>query len=246
MAYNPLANAPKQALALLEGQGMVAVYEATGGKVTSDFAAHNLTLIPPIPSGSIIHDNACGAGTVSRLILSHSSPAAPDVKIHATDIDPVFLSTLESDVAKNSWPVEVSNQKAEALSFPDNTFTHSITNIAIFMTASAGLDAAKEIHRTLQPGGVAIVNCWEALVWLFPIKLVAESTRGGKPMPAPPISWNDGVQIQKIMAEAGFKKENMRVDRAEVWAKTSDLRGGPRRVGRFWAGWAGWAGGRRG
>jgi hypothetical protein len=80
---------PKQAKALLAGSGKVDVYNATGAPVTSQFAAHNLTLIPSIPSSSIIHDNACGDGTVSRLILTSSPPS--DLQIHATDNDQVFL-----------------------------------------------------------------------------------------------------------------------------------------------------------
>ncbi|CAO2655147.1 Nn.00g102110.m01.CDS01 [Neocucurbitaria sp. VM-36] len=239
MSFNPLANAPKQALALLQGQGKVDVYEATGGKVTSDFAAHNLTLIPLIPSGSIIHDNACGAGTVSRHILSRTP--VPDVKIHATDIDQVFLDALQSDIQKNSWPIEISNQRSEKLSFPDSYFTHSITNIAIFLTSTAGLDAAREIHRTLAPGGTAVVNCWHSLAWLIPIALTGSTTRPGKPaFPTPPIPWNDGVQLQKVMVEAGFKKENMRVETSEAWAKTSDLRAWAEKSWAFLGGLGGW------
>ncbi|KAF1846907.1 uncharacterized protein K460DRAFT_248635, partial [Cucurbitaria berberidis CBS 394.84] len=184
------------------------------GKVTSEFAAHNLTLLSPIPSGSIIHDNACGSGTVSRHILSASPP--PEVKIHATDMDQVFIDVLQSDVLKNGWPIEVLNERSESLlSFYDDYFTHSITNIAIFFTSSGGLDGTREIYRTLQPGGTAVVNCWEAVTWLLPIKLVHDATRPGKPFFAPPLQWSDGKQIQKIMADAGFKKENTRVERSE-------------------------------
>ncbi|KAF2787478.1 hypothetical protein K505DRAFT_223888, partial [Melanomma pulvis-pyrius CBS 109.77] len=182
------------------------------GKVTADFAAHNLTLIPPIQAGSIIHDNTSGAGTVSRKILSN---APADIKIHATDIDQVFLDNLQEDATANSWPIEVSNQRSEALSFPDNYFTHSITNIGIFFTTSAGLDGAKEIHRTLKPGGTAIVNCWGHVTWFLPMKTVHDTLRPGKPFPAPTINWSDGQQIRKIMLEAGFAKDHLRVEQSE-------------------------------
>lgn len=237
MAFST-ANIPKQAAALLQGQGKVSVYEDTGGKVTADFAAHNLTLLPPFPSGSIIHDNACGSGTVSRLILSSSPPS--DIKIHATDMDQVFLDKLQNDVLKNSWPIEVSNQRSESLSFPDNYFTHSITNIGIFFTSSAGLDGAKEVYRTLQPNGTAVVNCWEALAWLLPFKLVHEALRPGKPYPAPPVLWNDGKQIQKVMAEAGFTKDKTRVEKSEAWARTTDLRDWAEKSWAFLGGLGGW------
>jgi ubiquinone/menaquinone biosynthesis C-methylase UbiE len=213
---------PKQVTALLEDKKKVDVYEATGGAVTAQFAAHNLSLLPPIPPGSVILDNACGAGTVSRIIVSSNVPSA--LKIHATDIDQVFLDALQSDVQKNSWPIEVSNQKSENLSFADDYFTHSINNIGIFFTSSAGLDGAKEIYRTLQPGGTSVVNCWEDVTWFPPFALVHQALRPGKPYPAPPISWKDGQQIQKVMLEAGFSRDNMRVEKSEAWAKTTDLR----------------------
>jgi ubiquinone/menaquinone biosynthesis C-methylase UbiE len=227
---------PKQAKAFLDGQNKVTTYEETGGKVTAEFASHVLTLIPPIPAGSIIHDNTSGAGTVSRKILA----TTPDVKIYATDNDQPFLDVLQKDVDANSWPIEVSNQDSNALSFPDETFTHSITNIGIFFTGSAGLDGAKEIYRTLKPGGIAVVNCWQSVTWLFPIVAVHKVLRPGKPFPAPTINWSDGVQIQKIMKEAGFAEENTRVETSEAWAKTSDLRAWAEKTWAFLAGIGVW------
>ncbi|KAF2260132.1 hypothetical protein CC78DRAFT_443065, partial [Lojkania enalia] len=184
------------------------------GAVTAQFAAHNLTFISPITSGSIIHDNACGLGTASKAILS-SHPNPSTLKIYATDIDQTFLDALQQDAKKNSWPVEISNQRCESLSFPDNTFTHSITNIGIFFTASNGLEGAKEIYRTLQPGGVAVANCWENVTWFLPIKTVHDNIRPGAPYPTPVINWSDGQQLQKVMLEAGFSKENLKVERSE-------------------------------
>jgi ubiquinone/menaquinone biosynthesis C-methylase UbiE len=214
---------PKQAKALLAGPGKVSVYNVTGAPVTSQFAAHNLTLIPSIPSGSIIHDNACGSGTVSRLILDSSPPSS--LQIHATDIDQVFLDNLSADTASHSWPISVSNQKCESLSFPDNFFTHSICNIGIFFTTQGGLDGATEIYRTLQPGGTAIVNCWQHITWLPPFMRTVAATRPGLSMPPPTVSWADGTQLQKVMREAGFSAEKMRVETSEAWVKTSDIRG---------------------
>lgn len=213
---------PKQAKALLEGTKRVDLYEATGGSVTADFASHNLTLIPSIPSGSVIHDNACGSGTVSRAILAN--PPA-DIKIHATDIDQTFLDVLSNDVEKSKWPIEVSNQAQESLKFEDNYFTHSITNIAVFFAKSAGLDSTKEIYRTLKPGGTAIVNCWGHITWMPAFVATKAATR--PPVQSSPdflASWNDGTHIQKIMVEAGFKQENMKVERSEAWMKTTDLK----------------------
>ncbi|KAF9700613.1 hypothetical protein EKO04_001884 [Ascochyta lentis] len=234
-------NPPPQAQALLSGAQKVSTYETTGGLVTAQFAEHNLSLIFPIPSGSIIHDNACGSGTVSRAILS--SPERPeDIEIHATDIDPPFLSALTYSAKTNSWPTAVTNQKSEALTFKDNTFTHSITNIAIFFTSAAGVDGAKEIYRTLKPGGVAVVNCWAHVTWLMPVKTVHELVRPGKPFPTPVVAWHDGQHIQQVMKEAGFKEDKIKIEKSDAWAVVR--RGGLREwAEKSWAylgGIAGW------
>jgi len=228
---------PKQAESLLEGSRKVDVYESTGGTVSADFASHNLTLIPRIPLGSIIHDNACGPGTVSRAICA-SSP--PDVTLHATDIDQVFLDYFQVDVDKNNWPVSISNQAQESLKFEDAYFTHSITNLGVFFAKSGGLDGAKEIYRTLKPSGTAIANCWEHITWLPAFFATNAATRPGVKFPAPPVSWADGKQIKKVMLEAGFKEEDMKVEKSEAWAKTTDLRSWAEKSWAFLGGMGGW------
>lgn len=234
-------NPPPQAQALLSGAQKVTTYETTGGLVTAQFAKHNLSLIPPIPHGSVIHDNACGSGTVSRAILS--LPERPEkITIFATDIDPPFLSALTYSAKTNPWPVDVSNQKSEALSFKDNTLTHSITNMAIFFMSAAGLDGAREIYRTLKPGGIAVVNCWAHVTWLMPIRTVHESIRPGKPFPTPVTAWHDPQHIQQVMKEAGFGKDKIRVETSDAWAvvKRAELREWAEKSWAYLGGIAGW------
>ena len=234
-------NPPPQAQALLSSTQKVPTYETTGGLVTAQFAQHNLSLIDPIDDEAIIHDNACGSGTVSRLLLE--SPNTPkDITIKATDIDSPFLSALQYAAKQNAWPIDVSNQKSEDLDFADNTFTHSITNIAIFFTSSAGLDGAKEIYRTLRPGGTAVVNCWAHVTWLLPVRAVHETIRPGKPFPTPVVAWHDGQHIQNVMRDAGFREESMRVERSDAWAvvKRDGLRKWAEKSWAYLGGIAGW------
>ncbi|KAH6910467.1 hypothetical protein BKA70DRAFT_1424132 [Coprinopsis sp. MPI-PUGE-AT-0042] len=162
-------NIPAQALRVIAGDQKVKTYETSGGKVTSQFAAYNLSLAPPLPQNAVVHDNACGPGTISRHLLANGNPQ--NITIQATDMDPAFISVLSSQVKENNWPIEVTNQKSEALSFSDDYFDLSAMNLGIFFTSNAGLDGAKEIYRTLKPGGTAVVNCWGNIIWLIPIKL---------------------------------------------------------------------------
>ncbi len=241
MAFNagPL---PKQAAALLTGKAKVTTYESTGGKTTSKFAAHNLALIPAIKPGSVIHDNACGAGTVTRLILQNAAPA--DIKIHATDIDQPFLDVLLEDAAQHAWPVEVSKQKSEATTFADATFDLDVMNIGIIFMSGAGLDATREMYRTLKPGGRAVVNCWKAITWMLPIMLVHRAFRGeAAPFPAPPINWTDGTQLRRILVEAGFEEGKIRLESHEVVAELengAEFREWVEKTWAFLAGIGGW------
>ncbi|KAK4232787.1 S-adenosyl-L-methionine-dependent methyltransferase [Achaetomium macrosporum] len=240
MAFNagPL---PKQAVALLTGKAKVTTYESTGGKTTSKFAAHNLTLMSAIKPGSTIHDNACGAGTISRHILQNGPS---DVKIHATDIDQPFLDVLSEEAAKNEWPVEVSNQKSESTSFADAFFDYDIMNIGIIFMSSGGLDATREMHRTLKPGGFAVVNCWKDITWMLPIILVHKAFRGETtPFPAPPINWTDGKQLRKILVEAGFEESKIHLENHEVTTvleEGDEFRGWVEKTWAYLAGIGGW------
>ncbi|PVI01421.1 hypothetical protein DM02DRAFT_613591 [Periconia macrospinosa] len=234
---------PPQALRLITGPAKVTTYESTGGQVTQQFAQHNLGLIPSIGAGSIIHDNASGSGTVTRLILSNPTTPKDSVQIQATDIDQPFLDQLSADAASNAWPVTATNQRGESLSFADETFTHSITNIGIIFFTGAGLDGTKEIHRTLKPGGVAIVNCWESVTWQPAIFAVHAHFRSKHPFPAPTTNWKDGKQIRKVMIDAGFAEEKMKVETSEAWAKVGGGEDGFRAwVEKTWAYLAGIAG----
>jgi ubiquinone/menaquinone biosynthesis C-methylase UbiE len=128
----------------------------------------------------------------------------------------------------------------ESLKFDDNYFTHSISNLGVFFAKSGGLDATKEIYRTLKPGGIAIVNCWEHITWLAAFFSTNATTRPGVAFPAPPVMWADGKQIKKVVLEAGFKEENMIVEKSEAWAKTTDLRSWAEKSWAFLGGLGGW------
>lgn len=242
-----LRNLPKQCAALLAGKAKVTTYESTGGKTTSKFAAHNLTLIPGgIKPGSTVHDNACGAGTVSRHILLHNNGDGPpaDVSIYATDIDQAFLDVLSADAAQHKWPIQVSNQKSENTNFADAFFDYDIMNIGIIFMSSAGLDAAREMHRTLKPGGLAVVNCWRAITWMLPIVLVHKAFRGETaPFPAPPVNWTDGKQLKKVLVEGGFEEGKIRLESHEVSAVLEDgaeLRAWAEKTWAYLGGIGGW------
>ena len=62
------------------------LYVEIVGDSTSGVAEHFLSLIPPLPSKSLSHDNGCSEGEITTQIMA-SNPAA-NIDIYATRIDP--------------------------------------------------------------------------------------------------------------------------------------------------------------
>merc|ERR1711977_763281 len=118
-------------------------------------AKASLSLIPKISSGAVVHDNGCGVGAGTGAMLAVSEPLAT-ISVKATDVDDRALAMYENKAAENGWPAEASRMDANALTFPDKTFTHSLMNAVVFVLPNDGIDAVKEIYRTLKPGGIAI------------------------------------------------------------------------------------------
>lgn len=227
---------PKQALAIVKDK--VGAYEQTGGIVNLQFAETCVNLSPPFTADAMIHDNACGSGHVSRQIVATSPPSG--IRIKATDIDETFVDACQANAQASGWPVETAVMRSESLDFPDDYFTHSIMNIAIFMTANNGLDAAKEIYRTLKSGGTAVVNCWQSMAWLQPIREVHNATRPDHPWPLPVINWADGTQLRKVMEDAGFKSENIKATMSDAYATTTDLHDWAETTWAYLGGILGW------
>ena len=125
----------------------------------------------------------------------------------------------------------------------DELFTHSFTNIGIIFFSSAGLDGARQIYRTLQPGGVAVVNCWKSVAWQPAVFAVHAHFRSKHPFPAPTTNWIDGKHIQDVMRDAGFAPEKMKVESSDAWARVGGGEAGFRAwVEKTWAYLAGIAG----
>jgi len=201
-------------------------YEQAFSSTTGPFAADALEILPPITSSSIIHDNACGPGVVSRIIIDQAKAKHLDPlpSIRATDFAEGMIKATQAviDTQKLST-VKAEVMNAQDLSgIKDNTFTHSITNFVIFALPDP-VKAAKEIYRTLKPGGVAAVTTWRHSGSLELFKRVAKAVRPNEPV-SDPISkdWSESWKPTSVMEEAGFSKSNIKVEpRDGVWKPNS-------------------------
>ncbi|KAF2279252.1 S-adenosyl-L-methionine-dependent methyltransferase [Westerdykella ornata] len=197
------------------------VLDAIQGTVTKQIAKHALSLAPPITSESIVHDNACGTGAVTETIMEGGVAPA---KLHATDLMPPFAQIVAGKAQQNGWGfVETAPMNAMELGFPDNTFTHSISNFFI-QAVPVPAKAAAEIYRTVKPGQTAIVTSWAPVPHSDAIETASEVTRGKDvvlPMRFSPETYTAGW-LEKLLKETGFS--SLHIEDFDGYCHTDDLR----------------------
>ncbi|KAF2269176.1 S-adenosyl-L-methionine-dependent methyltransferase [Lojkania enalia] len=174
------------------------------GDTTKQIAEHLLKLIPAIPTGSIIHDNACGTGAMTEAIMETRvntgvETTPHDITIFATDIVRPVIEQMRKRADEKKWPLEaVEFMPSEALTFLDGSFTHSFTNLGI-MVMDRDIDAAKQIYRTLKKGGIAVLSIWDKPL---PVQAVTAAHLAVRP---------EGTQIPPAIKRGGFDDTNLRM-----------------------------------
>jgi ubiquinone/menaquinone biosynthesis C-methylase UbiE len=177
---------------------------------------------PPITSDSTVLDNACGPGIVTgQIIKDLTSNTTP--QFFAADLSPAMLEQLR----KHEWASKVQSEvmDAQELKYPDNKFTHSFTNFAL-MAVPDPLKAAKQIHRTLKPGGTAALTTWKQLGYMV---IFHDAQRKVKPdsefLPGPRgISgeWMSDTKFRSTLEEAGFQAKDVEIT-TETATMSSDM-----------------------
>lgn len=150
--------------------------------------------------GAVVHDNGCGVGAGSNAFLERQS----DISIKATDIDDRALEMYKQRAT--NWPAEALHIDSNALAFADGTFTHTLANAVIFVLPNDGVDAVKEIYRTLQPGGTAVINSIAYGPNIIPIQQTATKTRPeGTPLPRQGSEkWQQMDYLKSVVEKGGF------------------------------------------
>ncbi|KAF5672325.1 ubiquinone menaquinone biosynthesis methyltransferase ubiE [Fusarium heterosporum] len=178
-------------------------YEATTGGGPRELAQHAVSFIAglkPMTSESKILDNACGTGIVTDIILK--SRIQPE--IHAIDFAENMVS-IAKDRFISHPNVHAAVMAGEELSFADDTFTHSITNLGLMHFTDA-YKGAREISRTLHPDGVAVVTGW---TMMGHIKIIQEAQAQIRPDDVPfkppvPNTWLDPEHTKTVLSGAGL------------------------------------------
>ncbi|CAI6334302.1 unnamed protein product [Periconia digitata] len=214
---DPGPHIPKQAI-----RKDVDLYAEITANSTRDVARHVLQMIPPLSAGIRIHDNGCGAGEVTGVIMESSPPEG--ISIEATDIDQSYLDKLQASARENSWPVNVTNRGSDQLQFVDGVFDLSIANFVVFLTPGGGVPAVSEMRRTLREGGTAVFTAWARLPHVDPVKAAHEATRGadGPPLREIPPEWWLGSHLQKVAIESGFDESKIELRTCKVYITIQD------------------------
>lgn len=176
----------------------------------AELARQVINFGPAIESTSVVLDNACGTGVITDTIV-HG--AQVPLKLHAADIAPSMLSVLQK---KNFPNVQAELMDAQDLRYQDNMFTHSYTNLAIFLIPDSHKGAA-EIYRTLKPGGTAILTSPRTLGWVKFFQRAQKAVRPDDPEWQGPLSpeWrseNGSTKMRSVVEFGGFRAENVKIE----------------------------------
>lgn len=203
-------------------------YERRIGRATRAVAAHivNKTL-SGLPSEPVVHDNACGTGALTDEVLK----VYPKAQIEATDAAAPMVDIVNAQTKTRGLAEQVNGSVMDGaeLTFPDSKFDASVTNFGIFFLPDPLL-GAKEIYRTLRPGGTAVLTCWENLDLIYGIFVDAEKlVRPEREFTRPDflLKWKEKGTMEVLLGEAGFQKVEMENVKVLFWGHDiDDLAGG--------------------
>ncbi|KAJ0121083.1 Ubiquinone/menaquinone biosynthesis C-methyltransferase UbiE [Diaporthe amygdali] len=193
------------------------------GDVSEQAIRFTLGLVPPFSAGDVIHDNACGSGAVTETIMA--LPPPPSIHIDATDVNEQFVQGVAALVAQKQWPVDTAVMSAQALTFADNHFTHSFTSFAFHCLGDHDA-AARQVYRTLKPGGIAIASIWIFMPHVDALQHAHWRTRGRDgPMPTLlPLEGFQEADLRKALEAGGFQSDNIDCSTKDCYLKIPDLK----------------------
>ena len=190
--------------------------------IMKDIARSVVQRAPPITSDSVILDNACGPGIVTGEIIKQSEPTTTP-QFFAAD----FSSAMLEQLRKHEWASKVHPELMDAqdLKYPDDKFTHSFTNFAL-MAIPDPLKAAKQIYRTLKPGGTAALTTWKEVGYMV---IFHDAQRKVKPdsriLPGPRSiaeEWMSDWKLRSTLEAAGFQAKDIEIT-TETAIMSSDI-----------------------
>jgi ubiquinone/menaquinone biosynthesis C-methylase UbiE len=104
--------------------------------------------------GERVLDLGCGTGTLTVMLKT----AYPGIDLVGLDGDPEVLKIAAEKAKTQGVNIEWKQAMAFALPFPDNSFDKVVTSLMVHhLTLENKLQAFKEVHRVLKPGGIFLL-----------------------------------------------------------------------------------------
>ena len=206
-------------------------FQEMSGDLSQQIAKHIINHVAPFPPGSIVHDNACGKGVISQEIIeaTDSIPnTSQDVFIHATDFSQLMVDECRNLAISRGWTsrMKVERMGMQDLTFPDETFSHSFTNFAIFaLSDPEAAKAAEHIHRSLRKGGTAFLTVWAETPTAVALTGAHRTTRS-RTDDLPLFSklyWHQDTHVRKVLVDAGFPDDQVEISQKEVFMDIRDM-----------------------
>ena len=211
---------PKQALA-----PSPQLYDELVSDSMENLAKTSLTLIPRITSGVTINDNGCGTGAATAAVVLSLEGSPASVAVKGNDINEDAIKIYRKRTEEGGWPAEGVNMDSNHLTFAAGTFDLSIGNALLFVLPNDGIDAVKEVYRTLKPGGQAIFNSWAYVPNMSPLEIAAKETRPeGSPLPRAGLEkWTKADFLHQVMRDGGFQQHQITVHQREVYTTVGEM-----------------------
>ena len=203
-------------------------YERRIGRATRAVAAYiTAESLVGLPADAVVHDNACGTGAVTDELMK----VYPNAHVDATDMAAPMVDIVNAQMRARGLQKQVIGTVMDGanLQFHNDKFDASVTNFGIFFLPEP-IQGMKEIHRTLKPGGTAVLTCWESLDLIYGIfGGIEKLIKPGKDFTKPDflLKWRDRDTMKSLMMNAGFSNVEMNNVKRLFWGfDLDDLAGG--------------------
>jgi ubiquinone/menaquinone biosynthesis C-methylase UbiE len=172
--------------------------------------ADDLVARLPVRDGMHVLEVAAGTGIVTRRLVDKLAGRGAVV---GTDLNAAMFAHARKHVSagKATWRVA----DGTSLPFDSGSFDAVICQFGIMFFPDK-TQGAREAFRVLKPGGLYLLNVWDALEYNPVPRITHETIAGFFPKDPPrfytvPFSYHDTAAIESLLGESGF--EDVRTER---------------------------------
>jgi len=161
-----------------------------------------------LKSGDAVLDVACGPGTLA-LKVAHSAG-----KVHGIDFSQAMLDCFAGHIERDGHNnIEIRHGDAQQLPYENDSFDAAFSLFGLMFFPDR-LKGFSEIHRTLKPGGSAVVTSWAPVDQSPAMQAMFGALKAMKPELPDPQRAVDTLEnpelFEREMREAGFRDVEIR------------------------------------